>query len=911
MSKIIITGVTGYIGSKLVRKLLNENNIIYALIQEHSKLNSIDDIKDNINIIKYNKSIKDLIKLFNDIKPDLVFHIASLFIPQHEADDINNLIQSNIEFGTYILEAMAKSDTKRIINTGTIWQNYIDENYNPTCLYAATKEAFEKILEYYVEAENFNAITLKLFDTYGCDDPRNKILSFFDKISKTGEIIDMTSGEQYMDLVYIDDVVEAFISASNLTSNDSKQHKKYFVKTGNTIKLKDLAALYEKVFNAKLNINWGSKEYRKREIMKPYEDGETLPNWKPNLMVEDGLKYLYSLKQNNHSNEIDTQLENIKNLIQLQNIDEACNQYIKLIDDNNGSPYLAKVYKSFAEFLFNCECYEESLDMFVNAYELDYMKDDIENFISKMFLEPNLEYFKDCYKNNLLKCEDGETLLEKFPFENLPLDFIPTLQNKYYIFDKQEHKFKNKYSIMNYSNSSYLEYKYVEDEFSDIVIYEQWNYENIRKYLRAFMDTNRKVYIVSNNLLQLVSFLKFSDEYKKELKGIKFFSSLEEFKNFFEINSNIYLPFNVISEYSTKKEELNSIISDIHQKRITKEYRDESNILLTICIPSYNRGHRALTDIEELLKLKYDSEIEFLVSNNGSVNNVEGYKKIQTMDDARISYYEFETSQGFSGNIVNVIKNAKGKFLLLISDEDMVINSKLPYYMRRLKNSKKVALLSTKTAQTHYRKNTHLKKGTEAILNFMLTNNYISGTMYNNELIKNNNLNTWLEQKQIESNNYAFNLYTHEFLDIALANLGDIIIDETNFVIQGKAEKSEIIVDNKKGSIDNDLNIPTYALYEFRLKELKGWCELIKEIANKDNHLMRNMFIKVCNKIFFLVSIVKAQYISHGENWNEICEIIYNACLENIEFLYKDIPLPTKANDKKIVEKIKDSYLDK
>lgn len=911
MKKVIVTGATGYIGSNLVKKLLEMNKEVHIVTRSTSKLDLIDNLVDKINIFEYGDSVQNIIEYFYKVKPDIVFHLASLYKYNHEADDINNLIQSNIEFGTYILEAMAKSDTKRIINTGTIWQNYTDENYTPTCLYAATKEAFEKILEYYVEAENFNAITLKLFDTYGCDDPRNKILNLFDRVLKTNETIDMTLGEQYMDLVYIDDVVEAFISASNLTSNNSKQHKKYFVKTGNIIKLKDLAALYEKVFNVKLNINWGAKEYRKREIMKPYEDGETLPNWKPNLMIEAGLKYLYNLKQNNHPNEIDTQLENIKNLIKLQNIDEACNQYIKLIDDNNGSPYLAKVYKSFAEFLFNCECYEESLDMFVNAYELDYMKDDIENFISKMFLEPNLEYFKGCYKNNLLKCEDGETLLEKFPFENLPLDFIPTLQNKYYIFDKQEHKFKNKYTIMDYSNSSYLEYKYAEDEFSDIVIYEQWNYENIRKYLRAFMDTNRKVYIVSNNLLQLVSFLKFSDEYKKELKGIKFFSSLEEFKNFFEINSNIYLPFNVISEYSTKKEELNSIISDIHQKRITKEYRDESNILLTICIPSYNRGHRALADIEELLKLKYDSEIEFLISNNGSVKNVEGYKKIQSMNDSRITYYEFETSQGFNGNICNVVKNAKGKFLLLISDEDMIINSKLPYYMRRLKNSKKVAILSTKTVQAPYRKNVHLKKGTEAILNFMLTNNYISGTMYNNELIKKNNLSTWLEQKQIESNNRAFILYTHEFLDIALANWGDIIIDETNFIIQGKAEDSDIIIDNKSGSIDDDLNIPTYALYESRIEELKGWCELIKEIANKDNHLMRNMFIKVCNKIFFLVSIVKAQYISHGENWNEICEIIYNACLENIEFLYKDIPLPTKANDKKIVEKIKDSYLDK
>lgn len=906
MSKIIITGATGYIGSNLARKLFNQNNTIYAITRKNSKLNLLDDIKDKINIIKYNNSINDLIKIFNDIKPDIVYHLAAFYIHEHKLEDINYLIQSNINFGTDILEAMAKSNTKRIINTGTLWQNYIDENYNPVNLYAATKEAFEKILEYYVEVENFSAITLKLFDTYGYNDPRNKILNLFNKIAGTNKTLNMSLGEQYMDLVYIDDVVNAFICASNLTDNNLKQHKKYFVKTGKPIKLKDLAKLYEQIFNVKLNINWGAKNYRKREIMMPYENGKILTNWRANLMIEDGLKHLKEIKQSNIVNEIDIELEAINSLIGQGDIDKACDKYINLIN-NTENAYIAKVYRSFAQFLFECKCYEESLDMFVNAYELDYMKNDIEQFIYKSFLKPNIEYFKKCYKNNLLQCEDGESLLKEYPFETLPLDFVPTLKDTYYIFDKSKHKFINKYTMIEYENTSYLEYKYSEDEFSDIVIYEQWNYENIRKYLRAF--SNRKIYLVSDNLPQLLSFLKFSDLYTGELKNVRLFSSLEDFKKFFETNNSIYIPFNVLSEDTAKKEELQSVISQLHQRRITKDYRDESNILLTICIPSYNRGHRALENIKELLKLKYDAEIEFLVSNNGSVRNIEGYKQIQSTNDARISYYEFEISQGFSGNICNVIKKAKGKFILLISDEDMVINSKLPYYMRKLKNSKKISIFATKTIQTPYRENSHFKKGSEAILNFMLTNNYISGIIYNNEMIKKNNLVSWLEQKQTENNNHAFSLYPHEFLDIALANFGDIIIDETNLVSQGKSEQTEISVDNQNtNAINAKLNIPSYSLYESRIQEMNGWCKLTKEIASKDNQLIRNMFSKICNKIYFLVYIVQKQYISGGYNWNEICDLIYNACLENMENLYKNIALPTKMNDKKILEQLRNSF---
>jgi len=911
MKKVIVTGATGYIGSNLVKKLLEMNMEVHIITRSTSKFDLLNGFKNKLNIFEYNNSIQNIIDYFKQVKADIVFHLAALCIFEHKSEDVNNLIQSNIEFGTNILEAMAKSDTKRIINTGTFCQHYIDENYNPTGLYGATKEAFEKILEYYVEADNISAITLKLFDTYGYNDPRGKVLCLFNKASATNESIDMTLGEQYMDLVYIDDVVNAFICASDLTNNNLKQHKKYFVKTGKLIKLKDLAKLYENTFNIKLNINWGAREYRKREIMMPYEDGETLPNWKPSLMIEDGLKHLYELKQNDPANKIDIELKNIDSLIKQGNIDEACNKYIDLIN-NNEDIYLAKVYKSFAQFLFDCQCYEESLDMFVNAYELGYMKNDIEQFIYESFLEPNIDYFKECYKNNLLQCEDGKTLLEKYPFENLPLDFIPTLQDKYYIFNKENHKFISKYNIVEYDKSSYLEYKYSKDEFSDIVIYEEWNYENIRKYLNAFVVSNRKVYVIVDDLPKLISFFKFSDLYTKELKDVKLFSSLEDFRNFFETNKSVYLPLNILSADETKKEKLTTVIEQIHQKRLTKEYRDESNILLTICIPSYNRGHRALENIKELSKLKYDSEIEFLVSNNGSIKNVEGYKQIQSMNDARVSYYELEENQTIDGNVCNVVKNAKGKYLMLLSDEDRIINSKLPYYMRKLKNSKGTAIIATKTPnQSSYRKNAYFKKGREAIYSFIFTNNYISGTIYNNELIKKNNIDSWLEQKRIEHDNIAFILYPHEFLDMALARLGDIIIDETIIVSEGKAEGSEVVEDKQVNAVNDKLDIQTYATYESRIQQMNDWCRLIKEIASEDNLLTRELFLRLCNKTFFLVSLyqIKIKYLFNGYNWNEICAKVYDACLESMEVLYENISQPEKINDKSILEQIKNSFV--
>src|SRR4051812_1833664 len=78
-------------------------------------------------------------------KPDVVFHLASLFVSDHRVQDVQNLVESNLLFGTQLLEAMAQAGVKRIINTGTSWQCP-----HPFNLYAATKQAFESILGYYV-----------------------------------------------------------------------------------------------------------------------------------------------------------------------------------------------------------------------------------------------------------------------------------------------------------------------------------------------------------------------------------------------------------------------------------------------------------------------------------------------------------------------------------------------------------------------------------------------------------------------------------------------------------------------------------------------------------------------------------------------------------------------------------------
>jgi len=204
------------------------------------------------------------------------------------------LITSNITFGAQILEAMIHFHVPYLVNTGTAWQHYKNASYNPVNLYAATKQAFEDVLAYYVEAHSLQAITLKLNDTYGPADPRPKLFTLLGQAARGKTHLEMSPGEQFLDLVYIDDVVEAFlIAAFRLFSNVQVGHSRYVVSSGQPVQLRTLVEIYQKVTGQKLDIVWGGRPYREREVMLPWTDGDRLPGWEPQTTLEDGIKKMW------------------------------------------------------------------------------------------------------------------------------------------------------------------------------------------------------------------------------------------------------------------------------------------------------------------------------------------------------------------------------------------------------------------------------------------------------------------------------------------------------------------------------------------------------------------------------------------------------------------------------------------
>lgn len=287
----LITGATGFVGSHLARRLVNEGWEVHIIIRLQSSLNIIADLIDRLTVHKHDGTTERMIDILNKEKPKIVFHLASLFLAEHQSKDIESLIKSNILFGTQLVEAMVTNGVYSLINTATSWQHYNNDNYNPVCLYAATKQAFEDILKFYIEATPLKVITLKLFDTYGPNDPRPKLFNLLKKVAEEQKPLAMSPGEQLIDLVYIDDVIDAFmVAGERLLSNKAEKYEEYAVSSGNPIKLRDLVKIYEDFIGRRLPIEWGGRPYRVREVMVPWNKGKILSGWKAKVNLKDGIK---------------------------------------------------------------------------------------------------------------------------------------------------------------------------------------------------------------------------------------------------------------------------------------------------------------------------------------------------------------------------------------------------------------------------------------------------------------------------------------------------------------------------------------------------------------------------------------------------------------------------------------------
>ncbi len=273
---VVLTGGTGYVGRYVAARCLANGWRVHLLTRSASKIPVM--IEGLVVRHDTDGSIAALTRVLGQVRPDCVLHLASGSALAHGAEQVDQLIDANIRFPTRLLEAMRAAGVNRFVNTGTFWQHYAGSTYWPVDFYAATKQAFEDLLRHYTDGHGFAAITLKLYDNYGPDDPRRKIVTGLVEAARLGKTIEMSAGEQILDLTHVEDLAAAFAIAAELACTASASSDRCFFVSGERVRLKELVGMIVER-NRGLRAHLGARAYRDREIMDPIFPGESLPGW--------------------------------------------------------------------------------------------------------------------------------------------------------------------------------------------------------------------------------------------------------------------------------------------------------------------------------------------------------------------------------------------------------------------------------------------------------------------------------------------------------------------------------------------------------------------------------------------------------------------------------------------------------
>lgn len=295
--RAVVTGAVGFIGSRMCRYLLDNGWDVAAIVRPGRFPVHLDAIAGDMAHFETNGDIAGLADFFTAFQPSTVFHFAARYVADHREDDVVPLVVDNIQFGVSVLEAMRLASVPALVHAGTSWQNsrFDDVTYAPSNLYAATKQAFEDIVRYYVEAGVVRAVCLRIFDSYGEDDHRRKLLYFLMEALRSGERIGLTAGEQQIDLVHVSDICCAFETAGALLFEESVERFQpvYGISSGARISIRQLAALLEGISGRKLCALWGERPYRRGEVMRLQTGYPVLPGWRPLIPLETGLRALW------------------------------------------------------------------------------------------------------------------------------------------------------------------------------------------------------------------------------------------------------------------------------------------------------------------------------------------------------------------------------------------------------------------------------------------------------------------------------------------------------------------------------------------------------------------------------------------------------------------------------------------
>ena len=270
--RAFVTGASGFIGSYIVKALVDDGHEVLCLKRPTSNLEGLDEYVDKV---KWINNTDDWKTAFRNFKPFIIYNLAWNGVAAADRVIWEKQV-SNVAMQQELLDLALETGCKKIVGTGSQseygeFENKIDENYpvNPKTAYAAVKAGSFIIMKSFCEINNIDWYWFRLFPVFGPHEADNWLIPSLIKNIMTQDHMDLTPGDQKLAYLYVGECAKA-IEMAIYTEGKSGV---YNICSDNPLALKTLVTKIRDKINPNFKLNFGALQYRYGQCM--YMEGDT------------------------------------------------------------------------------------------------------------------------------------------------------------------------------------------------------------------------------------------------------------------------------------------------------------------------------------------------------------------------------------------------------------------------------------------------------------------------------------------------------------------------------------------------------------------------------------------------------------------------------------------------------------
>jgi len=280
---ILISGATGFLGSYLLKLFIRSGYEVIAL--KRSTSNDYRIKYDLDKCIYYDIDKTELKTVFEKHQINIVINTVTNYGRNDKS--ILSIVDTNLIFGLKLLEESISNDIEAYINTDTL----LDKSINSYALSKSHLVDWMKISS----TQNTKMINIKIEHMYGTLDDENKFIYWImNQLKNNVQKIDLTSGIQKRDFIYISDIVSAY-ELIILNIDKINNYEEFELGNGKSTEVKIFVNMIfkelSKLQTIHTDLNFGAISYRDNENMNMIADISKLKKlgWQAKISIEDGI----------------------------------------------------------------------------------------------------------------------------------------------------------------------------------------------------------------------------------------------------------------------------------------------------------------------------------------------------------------------------------------------------------------------------------------------------------------------------------------------------------------------------------------------------------------------------------------------------------------------------------------------